>query len=206
MRLWIKIPAIGIMIAAGVVTGMVGDVQLRYINHVYNDAEEIRPAPVAIVLGASVNARGEPSDALSDRLLVGEALYTKGLVEKVLITGDDGAYHVDEIKAMRAFLEARGVPPENILEDGHGYRTYESCKRARQVFGIERAIVVTQRFHLGRALYLCNRLGIEAHGVGSDLNTYRRILYFVIRDIAASIEAWWDVNVRAPRPPVSYGE
>lgn len=180
------------------------DVQLRYIQKISTDIENVQPAPVAIVLGAGISPSGKPSDALRDRLLVGAALYKSGLVEHILVTGDDGGFHADEVRAMRAFLIENGIPPKDIQKDERGYRTYESCKRAAAVFGIRRAIVVTQRFHLGRALYLCNQLGMNATGLTSDLTTYRRIVYFTLRDMVASLFAWWDINVRTPESPVEY--
>lgn len=206
MMMWVKRVAVLVFAVGMVLAGIVAYVQLRDIDKLYANAEKIDPAPIAVVLGASVQNDGQPSDALRDRLLVAQSVYERKLVPKILVTGDDGQYHIDETKIMRSFLEARGVPPQDIIEDGHGYRTYESCKRAVQVFGIKRAIVITQRFHIGRALYLCNRMGMDARGIASDLTSYRRIAYFTLRDIAASIEAWWDVNIRAPEPPVAYSE
>ncbi|MBU1034471.1 YdcF family protein [Patescibacteria group bacterium] len=180
------------------------DVQLHYYKKIFKRGDGVKDAPVAIVLGASVKLNGEPSDALRDRLLVGQNLYERGVVKKILITGDDGKYHINEIKTMREFLDNLGVASEDIIEDGHGYRTYESCKRAIEVFNIRQAVVVTQRFHLGRALYLCNRLGMDATGVTADLTTYDRLIFFTLRDIAASFEAWWDINILPPKPPVEY--
>lgn len=204
MKRWSKI-TLGILIISGVTLAIiVSSVQLKYIDKLYPNVETAEPAPFAIVLGASVQKSGEPSDALRDRLLVGQALYEQKIVPKILVTGDDGLYHIDETKVMRTFLEKNGVPPNDIIEDGHGYRTYESCKRAVQEYGIKRAIIVTQRFHIGRALYLCNKLGMDARGVSSDLNPYVRIVYFTARDMAASLEAWWDVNIKAPLSPVNY--
>lgn len=177
-------------------------VQTDQLARIAAEPSSVEPADTAIVLGASVLRDGSPSDALRDRLLVGEQLFREKKVKDILITGDDGKYRVDEISVMRRFLEQRGVPAESIRQDGQGYRTYESCKRAATVFGVKKAIVVTQRFHLGRALYLCNRLGIEADGVDADLQPYQRIAFFWLRDLASSAKAWWDVNVRAPEPPV----
>lgn len=193
-----------IIIAGGVAVAMILDVQLRHVDKLYNSIDNAKQTPTAIILGASVRQDGEPSAALRDRLLIGIALYERGLVQDILITGDDGAFHINEIKTMREFLLARGIPAEHIREDGHGYRTYESCKRAKEIFGIKKAIVVTQRFHIGRALYLCNELGIDTSGVSSDLATYEKIVQFTIRDVGASLKAWWDVNVMAPAPPVEY--
>lgn len=200
----LKFLAVVILIAGTAATAMILDVQFRYIGKLYRSPADIQTAPIAIVLGASVKLNGDPSPALRDRLSVGLSLYQQGLVQDLLITGDDGQYHINEIKTMREFLVSAGVPADHILEDGHGYRTYESCKRAVETFGIKKAIVVTQRFHIGRALYLCNQLGIDAAGVTSDLTNYERAVFFTLRDIAASVQAWWDVNIHSPNPPVEY--
>ena len=186
------------------VVAIVLTVQLRFISELETSVEAAKPAPVAIVLGASVKRNGDPSPALQDRLEIGYQLYEAGRVEKVLITGDDGGYHIDEIHSMRRTLENLGVPKSDILEDGHGYRTYESCKRAHDVFEIDRAIIVTQRFHIGRALYLCNKLGIVTTGVAADQLKYDKIIIFTLRDFAASVLAWVDINILPPQPPVAY--
>lgn len=204
MKKLVKISIATFVIACLAILSIISSVQLRYIKKLYPNIHAIEPAPYAIILGASVQKNGNPSDALRDRLLVGQALYEQKIVPKLLVTGDDGLYHIDETKVMRAFLEENGVPPNDIIEDGHGYRTYESCKRAVQEYGIKRAIIVTQRFHIGRALYLCNQLGLDAWGISSDLTAYVRIVYFTARDMAASLEAWWDVNIKAPKSPVQY--
>jgi vancomycin permeability regulator SanA len=193
-------------VIAATIIAMVLDVQFRYSSKLADSVSGAQPAPIAIVLGASVQSSGEPSDALRDRLLVAIDLYNQNKVERILVSGDDGQFHIDEIRAMRKTLEDGGIPSDKILEDGHGYRTYESCKRAVQTFDIKSAIIVTQRFHIGRALYLCNKLGMNATGVSSDLTTYQRIIFFTARDLAASVEAWWDINVLPPKSPVNYTE
>ena len=182
---------------------MCADVQFRYLNRLRLASDQDARASTAIVLGASVKSDGQPSDALRDRLLVGADLYKQGHVRQLLITGDDGAYHAKEIDVMRAFLIKQGIPGDAVLSDPHGYRTYESCKRAAEVFQIKDAIIVTQRFHIARALYLCESFGIQSLGVTSDLTSYQRNLYFWTRDLAASIKAWSDVHIRAPEPPVN---
>ncbi len=158
-------------------------------------------ADAIMVLGASVKSDGTPSDALRDRLMTGLDLYKAGKAPEILITGDDGGFRADEIDVMRRFLVDQGVPSSTVRVDGEGYRTYESCKRAKEE-GIRRVIVVTQRFHLARALYLCNRLGVDAQGVIADRQTYVRIVYFWTRDLLSSAKAWWDVNVLPPKSPV----
>lgn len=162
----------------------------------------VEDAPTALVLGASVKRDGTPSDALHDRLEIGAQLYREGIVKQVLVTGDDGGFHLDEVATMKRVLMEKGVAEWSILVDPHGYRTYESCKRAVAVFEVKHAIIVTQRFHLARALYLCSHLGMSVQGVSADLQTYERIVFFTVRDFVSSFKAWWDINIQSPQPPV----
>lgn len=190
--------------AAGIVAVglIVFYVQFRHFDRIRTDIAAVGHAPVAIVPGASILTGGEPSDALRDRLETALDLFRRGKIDRILVTGDDGRFHVDEITAMRDFLTKAGVPRERIVVDGQGYRTYESCKRAVQVQDIREAVVVTQRFHLGRALYLCSAFGMDATGIVADRHEYVRGSYFWLRDLASSVKAWWDVNVIPPKPPV----
>lgn len=170
-------------------------VQTQHLDDIYPTTRDLsETAPVALVLGASVKEDGTPSDALRDRLLIGEELYREQKVEKVLVTGDDGGFRQDEISHMKAFLIEQGVREEDILVDGQGYRTYESCRRAKQELHLEKLIVVTQRFHMARALYLCNALGLEAVGVTSDLQSYQKGTYFWARDLLSSVKAFWEIH------------
>ncbi len=183
---------------------MLADVQLRYISHIYTlqRLADIPRSEVALILGASVKRDGTPSEALRDRVMTGVRLYEQGVVKRLLLTGDDGAFHVNEIAAMQRLVREQGIPDDRVLIDGHGYRTYESCKHAAQQFGIKQALVVTQRFHVARALYVCEALGIKSFGVTSDLQTYRKGYFFWLRDIVASVQAWVDVHIQPRRPPV----
>ncbi len=166
------------------------------------DVATVEAAPIAMVLGASVKDDGTLSDALKDRILTGVELYQAGKVTQLLLTGDDGGLRRNEIVPMKQAAMEAGIPEKDIITDGQGYRTYESCKRAAQLYGIKKAIVVTQRFHLPRALYLCSRFGIEVQGIAADKQPYVRIMYFTMRDLLASAKAWWDINVYAPASPV----
>ncbi len=195
------------IVALGTISlGLTGVSIIQQIQRRYRPAihsiSEITPAPVAMVLGASVKLDGTPSDALRDRVMVGIQLYKEGKASKLLMTGDDGGFHANEVATMKRLAVEAGVPETDILVDGQGYRTYESCKRAVQVFNIHKGIIVTQRFHLARSLYLCSNLGMEAQGVSADLQPYERIVFFTARDFAASLKAWWDINIDAPPSPV----
>ena len=181
---------------------VIGHVQLSHVDDITEKAFAADKAPIAIVLGASVKADGTASDALVDRVATGVELYQHKKVKRLLMTGDNGKFHTDEVAAMRRLAQEAGVPAEDIQVDGQGYRTYESCRRAAEVFHIQKAIVVTQRFHLGRALYLCEAFGIKSQGVVADRQHYRRTAFFWARDLVSSIKAWLDVNIWPPNPPV----
>ena len=150
---------------------------------------ELGRAPVAIVLGAGVRSDGKPSDALADRLEQALELYRSGTVRKLLLTGDHGTREYDETNCMRRWVLARGVKEEDVFCDHAGFSTHDSLARARQVFGIARAIVVTQAFHLPRALYTAAVLGIEAQGVACDRREYQKGLWYALRETGSRAKA-----------------
>lgn len=189
--------------ALTVICAIILYVQFKEVYFIKTDESAINLMPYAIVLGASTKEDGTASDALADRVETAVDLYRAGKVDKILMTGDDGAFHTDEVKSMAALAAQDGVRPEDLIVDGHGYRTYESCKRAKEEFHIDRAVIVTQRFHLARALYLCRALGMDAQGLVADRQTYQKIVLFAWRDLLASVKAWVDINILPPSPPVS---
>lgn len=195
---------IGGIVIAGVVFvfSTIGYVQLAQTGSVVPDRQSLKPVEYAIVLGASVKQDGTPSDALADRVMEAVDAYKEGKVKKLLMTGDDGKFHVNEVETMARIAIEAGVTSTDVIVDGQGYRTYESCKRAAEIFRITEAVVVTQRFHLGRALFLCGHFGIDVQGLPADRHPYQRIVFFTARDLAASFKAWWDVYVWAPASPV----
>ncbi|MFZ2804119.1 MAG: ElyC/SanA/YdcF family protein [Patescibacteria group bacterium] len=200
MKRFLKIASIVCGVIAVVIVVVVLDVQLKYADRI-----SVHPTgsatTTAIVLGAGVTGNGKPSDALRDRLDMAISLYDQHQVGTLFLTGDDGKYHEDEIDVMKPYVLAHGVATSSIIVDPTGYRTYESCKHAA-ADGINNAIIVTQRFHLGRALYLCNSLHVNSIGADADLEPYRSIVYFWTRDLLASVEAWSNINLLAPQPPV----
>ncbi len=186
------------------VCGVIVYVQTKEVTFIKPDAVSVQEAPYAIVLGASVTESGNASDALLDRILTGVELYRAGKVDKILMTGDDGAFHIDEVRVMARIATEQGVPSTDLIVDGQGYRTYESCKRAKEVLHIDKAVIVTQRFHLARALYLCRSFGMEVQGLAADRQPYQKIVEFTVRDLLSSFKAWIDINIWAPKPP-AYG-
>ena len=135
------------------------------------DYTNLKDIDCILVLGAGVWGNS-PSPMLEDRLLEGIKLYKNGVANKIIMTGDHGRKEYDEVNVMKSFAIDKGVPSEDIFMDHAGFSTYESIYRARDIFEAKKVIVVTQKYHLYRALYIANQLGIEAYGVGSDPRQY----------------------------------
>ena len=140
---------------------------------------------VILILGCGVKKNGEPSDMLHDRLETGVALYHAGVAPKILLSGDNEHEDYNEIVAMKAHCLEAGVPEESILTDRYGLSTYDSMARAATVYAIKRAVIVTQTYHLYRALYIANKKGIDAVGVDADIRTYRMQGYRDLREVLA---------------------
>ncbi|MCO1594487.1 YdcF family protein [Micromonospora sp. RHAY321] len=136
-------------------------------GHLYSEAD-VPDAPVALVLGTRVDADGTPSPFLAARLEIARRLFAGGKVRAILVSGDNMNADYNEPAAMLRWLVDRGVPARKVVLDHAGFDTYDSCARAEQIFGVTRATVVTQSFHLPRAVALCRRLGIDARGVGDE--------------------------------------
>ena len=158
--------------------------------------------PVALVLGAGLNRDGTAGIVLQDRVEKAAELYFAGKVEKLLMSGDNSTMYYDEPSAMREHALSLGVPDEDIILDFAGRRTYDSCYRAKEIFGLEELIVVTQAFHLPRAIFLCNAFDIQVTGVPADDDNYRlrSYSYWWSREILASVYAYWDVLIAHPTP------
>jgi SanA protein len=162
--------------------------------------DEAPSADAIVVLGAGLFPSGAPSHVLHDRLDTALQLYRAGRAPRILVTGDHGRATYDEPRAMREWLEARGVPAHAIFMDHAGFDTYSSMARARRVFLVRRPIVVTQGFHLPRALYLAQAAGMQAAGVPSDARVYSGIAMMHAREVLSRPKAWLDVLVgREPR-------
>ncbi|MGB6423353.1 MAG: ElyC/SanA/YdcF family protein [Anaerolineales bacterium] len=158
--------------------------------------------PVAIVFGAGLWYDGSPTPILRDRVASAAALYHAGKVTKILMSGDNSTVDYNEPGAMKDFAIQLGVPEDDIVLDYAGRRTYDTCYRAGDIFGLQEVILVTQGFHLPRTIYTCNALGISAVGVDADIRTYRRrsLLYWNLRELPATAIALWQVHVSHPEP------
>lgn len=197
--LWVAV--IGIAVAA-VVGGSNAVVYLGGKAGI-RPAGEVRPAQVVLVPGAYVLPDGRPSTMVEDRLLAAYELYRGGKVKKILLSGDHGTVEYDEVNAMRRFLEEKGVPAEDIFMDHAGFDTYDSMYRARDLFQVRSAVVVTQGFHLPRAVWLARRMGLEAEGVVADRWIYAGAGYYEVREILARVKAFMEWAVH--RKPVFLG-
>ena len=148
------------------------------------DYSKISDADCIIVLGAGIWGN-EPSPMLADRLQQGIDLYHAGVAPKIIMSGDHGRVEHDEVNLMKNYAMDRGVPSEDIFMDHAGFSTYESMFRARDVFLAKKVVIVTQEYHLYRAVYIADRLGLEAYGVNSDPRSYAGQLAREIREILA---------------------
>lgn len=176
-----------------------GLIQTFEQGKMYLPDESIPPTEVALVFGAGLNKDGRPSDALADRLITAASLYNSGIVEKILVSGDNITdEYYNEPAAMTTFLVTWGIPEDDISQDFAGARTYDSCLRAKEIWGIDEAILVTQEFHLPRALFTCNALGIESVGVIADQQPYVFADYYQTREWFATYKALLDLYVWKP--------
>ena len=136
------------------------------------EAAKLEDVDCILVLGCFVKDDGRPSDMLHDRLTRGVELYNLGAAPKLLMSGDHGREEYDEVAAMKQFAIDAGIPSEDVFMDHAGFSTYESIYRAKEIFQADKILIVTQEYHLYRALYIADQLGVEAYGVSSDYHTY----------------------------------
>lgn len=173
------------------------DVSYRYRQNIVTPAEIEEPA-IVLVLGAGIYPNGQLSVVLKDRMLTAIDLYKQGKARRLLLSGDNRFVDYDEPGRMADFARSQGVPESAIAYDYAGRRTYDSCYRARYIFGQKRIIVVTQAFHLPRALYLCQSMGIETIGVAADRRPYTYAAWFGFREALARMRAWFDIYLLHP--------
>ncbi len=149
-----------------------------------NDYTELSDVDCIIILGAGI-WEDKPSPMLEDRLLEGIKLYQNSVSDKIIMSGDHGRREYDEVNIMKNYAIEKGIPSENIFMDHAGFSTYESIYRAKDIFEAKKVVIVTQKYHLYRALYIANQLGVEAYGVGADPRQYIGATYRELREILA---------------------
>ncbi len=199
LRLWLIILLLLLLILLLAPFVIVQLINSTNENRMYDNVEQIPARPVAIVFGAGLQRNGNPSPILADRLNGAISLYKAGKVQRLLLTGDNVTSI--EVNSMRSYAIRQGVPASALLSDNAGLRTYDSCYRASHTFGITSAILVTQAYHLPRALYLCNALGLEAVGLKAGLNSeYPGQTYNNSREFAATFVSWLDITIFRPKP------
>ena len=191
----------GVLLALLVAFGLPRLVTNEYAKTKLFLVEEAPTERAAIVFGAGLLRSGSPSPVLRDRIETAVMLYNAGKVEKLLMSGDNRFLEYNEPGAMGSYAMQLGVPEEDIVLDFAGRRTYDTCYRARHIFGVKEAILVTQNFHMPRALYTCNNLGVQSVGVPADglfLRRYR--VYWGMREVIATTVAFWEIWVSRPLP------
>jgi len=169
-------------------------------NYIINP-KDVPESDAILVLGAYVLPDGTVSSMLNDRLSVGYELYEQGKAPKIIVSGDHGRKDYDEVNAMKSFLKDKGVEGRDIFMDHAGFSTYESVYRARDIFKVQKVIIVTQKYHLIRAVFVARELGLEAYGVASDLHDYGPVMAkYQTREILARDKDYLWAKVFKPEP------
>ena len=186
MKKLLKYGIIVIIIIAIIVLGMNLYVRISTNKQIIkeNDYTELSDVDCIIILGAGIWG-DKPSPMLEDRLLEGIKLYQNSVSDKIIMSGDHGRREYDEVNIMKNYAIEKGIPSENIFMDHAGFSTYESIYRAKDIFEAKKVVIVTQEYHLYRALYIANQLGLEAYGVGADPRQYVGATYRELREILA---------------------
>ena len=191
-----------------IVTGLIRIIFLLDAAPQTFSKEDVPSRRVAIVFGAQVRRNGTPSVVLRDRIETAVALYKSGKVEKLLMSGDNRFRDYNEPESMRQYALTLGMPDSDIVLDYAGRRTYDTCYRAREIFGVDSAVLVTQGFHMPRALFLCKAFGVDAVGVEAENYYYlkRSRLYWNTRELLATVQSVWDVYLLKPLPVLGQPE
>lgn len=168
-------------------------------DSIYASIDSVEATPVAIVFGAGLTINNTPSDALMDRLTVVADLYDRDLIDRILVSGDNRTQDHNEPDVMKqTLIDTFTVPAEAIFVDYAGRRTYDTCRRAHELWGIDQAILVTQGYHLHRAIWTCEALGIESDGISATLQSYIKEVFFKAREVGAIYKAFVDLYLIEP--------
>lgn len=193
--LWILTGAIGFLLIVVVRANAVIVFSSRWL--IVESVEQLpngRPYQAVIVPGAMVYSSGRLGRLTQDRTDTAVQLLESWIAEKVLVSGDNRTLQYNEVTAMRNDLVEQGIDPSILFQDFAWFDTYDTMYRARAIFRIQRALITTQRFHLPRAVYIANHLGIEVHGVVADSREYWSTWRFELREIGARVKAWLEIT------------
>lgn len=179
-------------------------ITLSSFRSIFTEASELTQHKAALVLGARVYTNGTMSPMFLDRAQTALELYQVGKVKKILVSGDHGRPDYDEVNTAKDFLLEKGVAPGDIFLDHAGFDTYDSLYRAREIFGVSSLVIVTQKFHLPRAIYIAHALGLDAVGFSADKQKYVGMTRNRIRESLARIKAFW--NITSNSSPKFLGE
>lgn len=184
-----------------ILLGIDGWVRFRASGQILTEQEaaQLQDVDCVIVLGCFVHENGSPSHMLEDRLKRGVALYNAGAAPKLLMSGDHGRAEYDEVDAMKRYAVEAGVPSADVFMDHAGFSTYETMYRAKEVFAARKVLIVTQKYHLYRAVYIAEALGLEAYGVDADYRQYVGQTARDIREVLARVKDFFMVIFR-PEP------
>ncbi len=162
-------------------------------NYIYQDVSKAPKAQTVMILGASVRPNKTMSDMLKDRANTAIEIYKASKAENILISGDGKAKNYNEVIVVNNYLLEQGIPKEKILLDYYGFDTYDSLYRARDVFGVKNIIISTQNFHLPRAIFIAQGLGLQAYGISADKHNYKNMELNIGRELLATVKAYFDV-------------
>lgn len=202
---WIRIGALSVL-GAGLLCGVLvlginlwvtGSVKSSILSE--QEAAELQDVDCIIVLGCQVRSDGTPSHMLEDRLKRGVALYDLGAAPKLLMSGDHGTEEYDEVDAMKRYAVEAEIPSADVFMDHAGFSTYETMIRAKEIFQADKVLIVAQRYHLYRALYIAEALGLEAYGVAADYRRYGGQFYRDVREVLARVKDF-GMSVFQPDP------
>jgi len=166
------------------------------------DLTTVPAAQVALVPGAGITADDKPTLALRDRLDGAIALYKAGKVSKILMSGDNSSIFYNEPGVMTNYAIEQGIPEADIVQDFAGRRTYDTCYRAKEIFGLESVIITTQKYHLPRMVFLCEQLGLNASGIPVKQSDYllNHYVFWNVREVLATLSAYIDIYILKPEP------
>lgn len=187
LKVLLKVTLCIVLIAVASVLGVNGYVTSFVSDKIIKPeaAAELSDIDCIIVLGCQVKPDKTPSDMLKDRLTRGVELYESDVSKKLLMSGDHGGLYYDEVNTMKRFAVDNGVPSSDVFMDHAGFSTYETVYRAKEIFKAEKVVIVTQKYHLYRALFIADKLGLEAYGVASDYHTYAGQSKREVREVLA---------------------